>query len=313
MPTRRLSDALFLLSSFADPRHSLSVTLTVSANLPIGAGLGSSAAFSACLASSLLIAYSHVAVAGHEGVSAPSVDLVDSWAFLAEKVLHGNPSGIDNAVAVRGGAVAFTRAVNGKEGGLDGIRGFDSIRLLLTNTKVPRDTKSLVAGVGAKKIAEPHVVNPILDDIQAISDEARGLLDGSVVAERDAFVGRLEQLMRVNHAHLRTLGVSHASLEAVVAATAAEPFGLTTKLTGAGGGGCAVTLIPDSFPADKLDALLANLRALGAEPHLTTLGGPGLGVHRGLDAGAGAASKLKSAGSANLAQWSEGLGGKWVH
>lgn len=54
-----------------------------------------------------------------------------------------------------------------------------------------------------------------------------------------------QSLIRDNHGHLVTLGVSHPSLEMIVAATAAEPFGLATKLTGAGGGGCAVTLIPD--------------------------------------------------------------------
>lgn len=41
------------------------------------------------------------------------------------------------------------------------------------------------------------------------------------------------------------MGVSHASLEAIKAKTAASPYRMSTKLTGAGGGGCAVTLIPD--------------------------------------------------------------------
>ena len=280
----------------------------MSANLPIGAGLGSSAAFSACLAAALLIAHEHVS---KYDFPAHEVDLVDAWSFLSEKVLHGNPSGIDNAVAVRGGAVAFTRAVNGKTGGLDGIRGFDSIRLLLTNTRVPRDTKSLVAGVSAKKAAEPHVVDPILEQIQAISDEARALLDGSTRAERDALIARLEALMEENHAHLRMLGVSHPSLEAVVRVTAAAPFGLTTKLTGAGGGGCAVTLIPDTFPDDKLVLLLSELEGIGAEPHLTTLGGPGLGVFRGDTRQA--ATGLRGAGSKGLEGWSKALEGKWEH
>ena len=51
--------------------------------------------------------------------------------------------------------------------------------------------------------------------------------------------------MEENHRHLVTLGVSHPSLETIKEKTA-TPFGLSTKLTGAGGGGCAVTLIPDS-------------------------------------------------------------------
>jgi mevalonate kinase len=68
---------------------------------------------------------------------------------------------------------------------------FSSIRLLLTNTLVPRDTKSLVAGVSAKRVAEPHVVDPIMEAIQGISDEAKHLLGGGEI-ERAQLVSRLE-------------------------------------------------------------------------------------------------------------------------
>lgn len=53
----------------------------------------------------------------------------------------------------------------------------------------------------------------------------------------------LQSLILENHAYLRELGVSHPALEAVKAKTAS--YDLQTKLTGAGGGGCAVTLVPD--------------------------------------------------------------------
>jgi mevalonate kinase len=68
---------------------------------------------------------------------------------------------------------------------------FSSIRLLLTNTLVPRDTKSLVAGVSAKRVAEPHIVDPIMEAIQEISDEAKHLLGGGEI-ERAQLVSRLE-------------------------------------------------------------------------------------------------------------------------
>jgi mevalonate kinase len=68
---------------------------------------------------------------------------------------------------------------------------FSSIRLLLTNTLVPRDTKSLVAGVSAKRVAEPHIVDPIMEAIQEISDEAKHLLGGGQI-ERAQLVSRLE-------------------------------------------------------------------------------------------------------------------------
>ena len=53
----------------------------------------------------------------------------------------------------------------------------------------------------------------------------------------------LASLMEENHTHLDTVGVSHPSLEEIQEVT--PSFGLSTKLTGAGGMGRAVTLVPN--------------------------------------------------------------------
>jgi mevalonate kinase len=107
--------------------------------LPMGAGLGSSAAYSTCLATAFLLHFKHITAPalpppstethkhishrGRRAIGQAEIDIVDQWAFLAEKVIHGNPSGIDNAVSVRGGAVAFRRKVKGvQEGGMEGIK-----------------------------------------------------------------------------------------------------------------------------------------------------------------------------------------------
>jgi len=102
--------------------------------------------------------------------------------------------------------------------------------------------------------------------------------------------------MDENHGHLVTLGVSHPSLEAIKEKTR-TPFGLSTKLTGAGGGGCAVTLIPDGktrclscifytrltrssedFEDERLQDLISLLIREGFQPYLTSVGGSGLGI-----------------------------------
>ncbi|MBD4825577.1 hypothetical protein GUG03_08095, partial [Xanthomonas citri pv. citri] len=57
--------------------------------------------------------HTHISHSGRRAVPQSTILTVDKWAFLAEKVIHGNPSGIDNAVSVRGGAVAFRRKVEG--------------------------------------------------------------------------------------------------------------------------------------------------------------------------------------------------------
>lgn len=131
---------------------------------------------------------------------------------------------------------------------------FKSIRFLLTDTQVSRDTKTLVSNVARRKLAEPDLVHPILQSIQLISDEARRcLLDTDM--SRAEQIGTLERLMDENHGHLVSLGVGHAALEAVKAKAGEMPWGLHTKLTGAGGGGCAVTIVPDG----EFDSLTLSL------------------------------------------------------
>lgn len=114
---------------------------------------------------------------------------------------------------------------------------------------------------------EPAVVEHLLDSIQSISDEARRAL-GDPELPRDALLAALAALITENHAHLVALGVSHPVLEAIRAQTAAEPYCLSTKLTGAGGGGCAVTLVPDSRDSllfQFLDCLLTVNRRYEGE------------------------------------------------
>lgn len=48
---------------------------------------------------------------------------VNRWAFVAEKILHGNPSGVDNSVAVYGGALAYTRSGFQRKSGMEAIQG----------------------------------------------------------------------------------------------------------------------------------------------------------------------------------------------
>jgi mevalonate kinase len=89
------------------------------------------------------------------------------------------------------------------------------------------------------------------------------------------------------------LEVGHAALETVRVKTAAPPYNLSTKLTGAGGGGCALTLIPDGawlfqstvfselcagYQHEKLEALKQELVEAGFECYETSVGGSGCGV-----------------------------------
>jgi cystathionine beta-lyase/mevalonate kinase len=282
-----------------------SFTLTIRASLPVGAGLGSSAAFSVCAATVLLLFYGRISPpsspselpspasssSSRPSSSSPTqeasklpkslADTVNTYAYLSEKILHGNPSGVDNSVAVYGGGLLYTKAMpsEGKEGGMVGIEGFTSRRFLLTDTRVPRNTKELVANVGKQKADEPERVGKILSDIRGVVEKASSVLAGSGDEQ-----GELATLVNENHELLDQLRVSHPSLETVRRVTGSEPYSLATKLTGAGGGGCAVTFIPKDFSPSKLASLVASLESekFTSETfvtYLTEVGGPGLGIH----------------------------------
>ncbi|KAG9046474.1 cystathionine beta-lyase, partial [Tulasnella sp. UAMH 9824] len=176
------------------------------------------------------------------------------------------------------------------------------------------NTKSLVAGVGLKKQQEPELVNGILERIQAISDEARrALLDPEL--ERSELLKALESLIDENHAHLVTLGVSHPALEKIREVTAER--GLHAKLTGAGGGGCAVVLLPDAIDDKSLNELIQALEKEGFEAYTTSVGGGGLGilspyVERSNEDKVVAEEDFVAKPAVELAQWAADRG-RWLY
>ncbi|KAJ3105345.1 Mevalonate kinase [Physocladia obscura] len=62
---------------------------------------------------------------------------------------------------------------------------------------------------------------------------------------------------------LVSLGVSHPSLDQIALIT--QKYGLVSKLTGAGGGGCAVTLIREDYDNEQLKTVINELEEAGFE------------------------------------------------
>lgn len=81
-------------------------TIVVTSDLPLGAGLGSSAAFCVSLTAALLSSSNSVHLdKNHQGwlmYGESDLDLLNKWAFEGEKIIHGKPSGLDNTVSAYG-------------------------------------------------------------------------------------------------------------------------------------------------------------------------------------------------------------------
>ena len=200
--------------------------ITVESEIPLGAGLGSSAA---------------VVVAGIDAATRALGERLDrreraDRAYRAEfEVQDGQASRADTFCSTMGGAVR----VEGDDcepidaPNLPFVVGFDG---------GAGDTGELVAGVG--ELREEYRF--AADTVQSIGDIVRtgeGLLEDAIPGADPSreLLAELGELMNFNHGLLSALGVSSRSLDSMVwAARDAEAHG--AKLTGAGGGGCIVAL-----------------------------------------------------------------------
>lgn len=88
-----------------------SVSIAIKSELPTGAGLGSSAAFAAALLGALCKAVQFVLGVEEEAAKECSFEeRVWGYANMMEKFVHGTPSGVDAAIAIKGGMLCYRKA-----------------------------------------------------------------------------------------------------------------------------------------------------------------------------------------------------------
>lgn len=275
----------FLYLCIVISRNNLrSFQVTVRSEFQHGVGLGSSAAYNVALAAALwqffsestdqLVPSPSRAWKGTRKPQKSDALKINNWAFNAEKLMHGTPSGIDNSVSTFGGAVSL------KKGALEPVERVPRLKIVVTNTKVSRNTKILVAKVGDLYSRHPQVVEPLLDSVESISRSVLRLFEQNATesdpAKIAAFEKAIEDYIDINHNVLVALGVGHPALARVVAV--GSQFGVHSKLTGAGGGGCAFSLIP-SASQEGTSGLRKALVAEGFDCFDASTGAPGVLVH----------------------------------
>ncbi|KAL9272549.1 Mevalonate kinase-like protein [Drosera capensis] len=251
-------------------------TVIVTSELPLGSGLGSSAAFCVSLSGAMVALSGCISLdSSQEGwlsYGESDLELVNKWAFQGEKIIHGKPSGIDNTVSTYGNMIKF------RSGVLTRLKSNMPLKMLVTNTRVGRNTKALVAGVSERAIRHQDAMEAVFSAVDSISKEMSTIIqspatDDVTITERE---GKLEELMEMNQGLLQCMGVSHASIETVLRTTL--KYKLSSKLTGAGGGGCVLTLLPTLLSATVVDKVIADLESCGFQCMIATIGGPGLEI-----------------------------------
>nr|QBZ39492.1 mevalonate kinase [Santalum album] len=252
-------------------------TAVVTSELPLGSGLGSSAAFCVSLSAALLAFSDTVTLdRSHRDwfiYGDNDLELVNKWAFEGEKIIHGTPSGIDNTVSTYGNMIKFKSG-----GGLARIKSNVPLKMLVTNTKVGRNTKALVAGVSERTLRHPDAMAAVFKAVDSISEELSSIIQSTVpndisITEKEE---KVEELIEMNQGLLQCMGVSHASIETVLRTTL--KYELASKLTGAGGGGCVLTLLPNRVSVAVTDKVTAELESSGFQCFVARIGGNGVEI-----------------------------------
>ena len=185
--------------------------LRIFSDFPPGAGMGASGAFSVALGRAL------------------NVEDVLSFAHELEKIYHGNPSGIDTAVAYYGSSILFRRGE-----GIELLPRAGGFILAVYSGDRTRSVKELVASVGRMKEREPERFEAILRGYRTvISNGVRAMKEGDLEG-----IGRC---MDVNQNLLRQIGVSSDRIEEAIKFLK-NNGALGAKLTGGGDGGFVIGL-----------------------------------------------------------------------
>lgn len=241
---------LYLFLSLASRRVPPCV-YTLRSTIPIGAGLGSSASISVCISTALLLQIR--ALSGPHQDQPPqecelNIERINRWSFVGEMCIHGNPSGVDNTVSSGGKAVLFQRHDYEKPPMVTPLHSFPELPLLVVNTRQSRSTATEVAKVSNLKATHPALTENILNAIGLVTESAHKLLTSpDFEPTSHASLKYLGELITINHGLLVSLGVSHPKLERIREIIDHTGIGWT-KLTGAGGGGCAITILKPQPP-----------------------------------------------------------------
>lgn len=200
--------------------------ITITSDLPLGAGLGSSAAIAGSITQACF-EFAHQPLTLEDRLK---------WIHVFETFVHGNPSGIDGLMTSTNSPVVFNKS-----------KGFQTIQtpmkgyLAIAHSQVFGSTKEAVAKVA--QYIRTHGLHDVEPLGQSVQQAKLFLAQGNLAG--------LGQLMVQAHRTLATLGVSHPIVDAMVK-EAMKHGALGAKLTGGGLGGCVIALFQKETEATSL-------------------------------------------------------------
>jgi len=236
----------YILESVLKSHDGSHIDIKMDMEMPVGAGLGSSAAVTVATLAALDIY--------HQRKIYPSK--IAKMAHEIEIKVQGAASPLDTAVSAYGGLIYLSEnaEVTPLAADLE-----DSIVIGYTSNR--GNTGEMVAGVRKRRDLYPEIMDPLIESVGKITNEAKIILNSETLETKN--IESLGELMNINHGILDSMGVNTMELSKMVyISRLAGAVG--SKITGAGGGGSIIALCP-GYGDDVFNALQKSENAIKAD------------------------------------------------
>lgn len=224
--------------AFLNQRHA-TLHITIDSTIPLERGMGSSAAISVSIIKALF----------HFFNATPTPQDLFNLSELSEKIMHGNPSGLDATTIISQEAVLFQKGTP--------VQPFSfnlGAYLVIADSGITGQTKIAVEKVAKLQHTDYKLHEQLISHLHALTIQTQQTLN-------DKNISTLGAIFNSAHSTLKQLGVSDEQIDKLVTA-ALENGAIGAKLTGGGLGGCLFALTDTMKSAEKVSSALLKSGAI---------------------------------------------------
>lgn len=249
----------YILESLLMVHNGSPLDIELKMEMPIGAGLGSSAA----------VTVATLAALDNFHEKEINISSLAKKAHNVEVKVQGAASPLDTAVSTYGGLVYLSEKseVIPLDADLENS-------LVIGYTSQRGNTGKMVESVHQRRDRHPEIMDPVIESVGKITREARKILSknnhDSFKQNQDTGYAKsnlekfnLGELMNINHGLLDAMGVNTLELSQMVY-KARQAGAQGAKITGAGGGGSIIAYCPGKI-LEVLNALQKSENAIKAD------------------------------------------------
>ena len=210
--------------------------VSITSDIPVGFGLGSSAAYNVCIVNGLCLLINKLL--NNNIFNKKDILLLSNE---SEKIFHnGTPSGIDASCSLFGGVIIFNSIHNQNNVNIPLNNFFlQKIKFILINTKIQRNGGEFIKTVSNFKKNNLKLFTELINEIGEVTNAITKLIMKDKSNESDYL--KFFELIKQNQELLKKICASNDEIDKIN--NLLENNGYVGKISGAGGGGLIICFV----------------------------------------------------------------------